>query len=60
MERYQSADRNDAADRHLIDSRSTPWGVTVSSVEMREVVIPGALQDAMSREAQAAREKRVR
>src|SRR5262245_49427036 len=46
--------------QHLIDSRSNPWGVTVSSVEMRDVVIPGALQDAMSREAQAAREKQAR
>src|SRR5437867_5159913 len=44
----------------LIDQRSNPWGVTVSSVEMRDVVIPGALQDAMSREAQAAREKAAR
>jgi hypothetical protein len=44
----------------LIDQRSNPWGVTVSSVEMRDVVIPGALQDAMSREAQADREKRAR
>jgi regulator of protease activity HflC (stomatin/prohibitin superfamily) len=42
----------------LIDQRSNPWGVTVSSVEMRDVVIPVALQDAMSREAQAARESR--
>jgi regulator of protease activity HflC (stomatin/prohibitin superfamily) len=46
--------------QHLIDARSNPWGVTVSSVEMRDVVIPGALQDAMSREAQAAREKQAR
>jgi len=44
----------------LIDQRSNPWGVTVSSVEMRDVIIPGALQDAMSREAQAAREKQAR
>jgi regulator of protease activity HflC (stomatin/prohibitin superfamily) len=44
----------------LIDSRSNPWGVTVSSVEMRDVVIPVALQDAMSREAQASREKQAR
>ena len=44
----------------LIDQRSNPWGVTVSSVEMRDVVIPVALQDAMSREAQAAREKQAR
>jgi regulator of protease activity HflC (stomatin/prohibitin superfamily) len=44
----------------LIDARSNPWGVTVQSVEMRDVVIPDALQDAMSREAQAAREKQAR
>ena len=44
----------------LIDSRSNPWGVTVQSVEMRDVVIPESLQDAMSREAQASREKSAR
>ncbi len=44
----------------LIDERATPWGVTVQSVEMRDVVIPTSLQDAMSREAQAAREKSAR
>jgi regulator of protease activity HflC (stomatin/prohibitin superfamily) len=44
----------------LIDARSNPWGITVQSVEMRDVVIPSALQDAMSREAQAAREKQAR
>ncbi len=44
----------------LIDERSTPWGVTVQSVEMRDVVIPAVLQDAMSREAQASREKQAR
>jgi regulator of protease activity HflC (stomatin/prohibitin superfamily) len=46
--------------QQLIDQRSNPWGVTVSSVEMRDVVIPVALQDAMSREAQASREKAAR
>ena len=46
--------------QRLIDQRSNPWGVTVSSVEMRDIVSPGALQDAMSREAQAAREKQAR
>ena len=46
--------------QQLIDRRSNPWGVTVSSVEMRDIVIPGPLQDAMSREAQAAREKQAR
>jgi len=44
----------------VIDARSNPWGVTVQSVEMRDIVIPDALQDAMSREAQASREKRAR
>lgn len=44
----------------LIDSRSTAWGVTVQSVEMRDIVIPASLQDAMSREAQASREKQAR
>ncbi|HVH26305.1 MAG TPA: slipin family protein [Vicinamibacterales bacterium] len=46
--------------QQLIDVRSNPWGITVQSVEMRDVVIPSALQDAMSREAQAAREKQAR
>jgi regulator of protease activity HflC (stomatin/prohibitin superfamily) len=46
--------------QRLIDDRTTPWGVTVQSVEMRDVVIPDALQDAMSREAQASREKQAR
>jgi len=53
-------ERIEADLQHLIDQRSNPWGVTVSSVEMRDIVIPGALQDAMSREAQAAREKQAR
>ena len=44
----------------LIDHRSNPWGVTVQSVEMRDIVIPTSLQDAMSREAQASREKSAR
>jgi regulator of protease activity HflC (stomatin/prohibitin superfamily) len=44
----------------LIDARTTPWGITVTSVEMRDIVIPSQLQEAMSREAQAEREKRAR
>jgi regulator of protease activity HflC (stomatin/prohibitin superfamily) len=44
----------------MIDERSTPWGVTVQTVEMRDVVIPTQLQEAMSREAQATREKAAR
>ena len=46
--------------QRVIDERSTPWGVTVQSVEMRDIVIPSQLQEAMSREAQASREKRAR
>jgi regulator of protease activity HflC (stomatin/prohibitin superfamily) len=46
--------------QQLIDRRSNPWGLTVSSVEMRDIVIPASLQDAMSREAQAMREKQAR
>ena len=53
-------ERIEAELQTLIDERSNPWGVTVQSVEMRDVVIPVALQDAMSREAQAAREKQAR
>ena len=53
-------ERIEADLQKLIDERSNPWGITVQSVEMRDVVIPSALQDAMSREAQAAREKAAR
>jgi len=53
-------DRIETELQKLIDERSNPWGVTVSSVEMRDVVIPAGLQDAMSREAQASREKQAR
>src|SRR6202165_487119 len=53
-------ERIEAELQQLIDQRSSPWGVTVQSVEMRDVVIPGSLQDAMSREAQASREKSAR
>jgi regulator of protease activity HflC (stomatin/prohibitin superfamily) len=46
--------------QELIDQRCMPWGIAVQAVEMRDVIIPANLQDAMSREAQAAREKRAR
>jgi regulator of protease activity HflC (stomatin/prohibitin superfamily) len=46
--------------QELIDKRTEPWGITVQSVEIRDVVIPAELQDAMSREAQAERERRAR
>ena len=46
--------------QELIDEKTEHWGVKVTSVEIRDVVIPSALQDAMSREAQAEREGRAR
>ena len=50
----------DAELQRIIDQRTTPWGVTVQSVEIRDVVIPTALEDAMSRQAQAERERQAR
>jgi len=44
----------------IIDQRTTPWGVTVQSVEIRDIVIPQELEDAMSRQAQAERERQAR
>jgi regulator of protease activity HflC (stomatin/prohibitin superfamily) len=52
-----------AADKNLsedIGSKTFDWGITVRSVEIRDVAIPVALQDAMSRQAQAEREKQAR
>ncbi len=50
----------DAELQKIIDHRTTPWGVTVQSVEIRDVVIPEALEDTMSRQAQAERERQAR
>jgi regulator of protease activity HflC (stomatin/prohibitin superfamily) len=44
----------------IIDQRTEPWGVNVISVEVKDVLIPGALQDAMSMQAQAERERQAR
>src|ERR1700694_422683 len=46
--------------QRILDEKTTPWGITVQSVEIRDVQIPQALQDAMSREAQAERERQAR
>jgi regulator of protease activity HflC (stomatin/prohibitin superfamily) len=43
-----------------IGQKTAPWGILVSSVEIRDVAIPAALQNAMSRQAQAEREKQAR
>ena len=50
----------DADLQKIIDERTTPWGVTVQSVEIRDIVIPQDLEDAMSRQAQAERERQAR
>ncbi len=50
----------DAELQEIIDRRTTPWGITVESVEIRDIVIPEALEDAMSRQAQAERERQAR
>jgi regulator of protease activity HflC (stomatin/prohibitin superfamily) len=44
----------------IIDERTTPWGISVQSVEIRDVIIPQDLEDAMSRQAQAERERQAR
>jgi regulator of protease activity HflC (stomatin/prohibitin superfamily) len=44
----------DADRQHIIDERTAPWGVSVQSVEIRDIIIPQNLEDAMSRQAQAA------
>jgi regulator of protease activity HflC (stomatin/prohibitin superfamily) len=46
--------------QRILDEKTNPWGMTVQSVEIRDVQIPAQLQDAMSREAQAERERRAR
>jgi regulator of protease activity HflC (stomatin/prohibitin superfamily) len=46
--------------RNIIDMKTEHWGIKVSSVEVKDIGIPGALQDAMSRQAQAERERRAR
>ncbi len=50
----------DATLKAVIGAKTAEWGVTVNSVEIRDVAIPQNLQDAMSRQAQAEREKQAR
>ena len=56
------SDRKEADERlkNEIGEKTAAWGISVSSVEIRDVAIPEALQDAMSRQAQAEREKQAR
>lgn len=46
--------------RTILDEKTNPWGITVHSVEIRDVKIPQELEDAMSRQAQAERERQAR
>jgi regulator of protease activity HflC (stomatin/prohibitin superfamily) len=50
----------DADLQKIIDERTTPWGISVQSVEIRDIIIPPDLEDAMSRQAQAERERQAR
>jgi regulator of protease activity HflC (stomatin/prohibitin superfamily) len=56
------SDRKEADEQLKVEigQKTAPWGVSVSSVEIRDVAIPEALQNAMSRQAQAEREKQAR
>jgi regulator of protease activity HflC (stomatin/prohibitin superfamily) len=46
--------------QRILDEKTNPWGITVQSVEVRDVQIPATLEDAMSRQAQAERERQAR
>jgi len=46
--------------QRILDEKTNPWGITVQSVEVRDVRIPQPLEDAMSRQAQAERERQAR
>jgi regulator of protease activity HflC (stomatin/prohibitin superfamily) len=56
----EGRDKISADLQRIIDARTEPWGVNVISVEVRDVLIPTGLQDAMSMQAQAERERQAR
>ncbi len=56
----EGRDKMSADLQRVIDARTEPWGVNVISVEVKDVLIPAALQDAMSMQAQAERERQAR
>ena len=56
----EGRDKLSAELQRIIDARTEPWGVNVISVEVKDVLIPPALQDAMSMQAQAERERQAR
>jgi regulator of protease activity HflC (stomatin/prohibitin superfamily) len=59
-EMLEGRDKLSAELQRIIDARAEPWGINVISVEVKDVQIPGALQDAMSMQAQAERERQAR
>ena len=56
----EGRDKISAMLQKVIDERTEPWGIRVNSVEVKDVLIPSALQDAMSMQAQAERERQAR
>ena len=55
-------ERDKVADvlQHMLDENTSPWGITIQNVGIKDIVIPQILADAMSKEAQAERERRAR
>lgn len=53
-------DRLGAEIQQVLDAKTNAWGITVQSVEIKDIIIPKALEDAMSRQAQAERERQSR
>ncbi len=59
-EMLEGREKLDAILQKIIDTRTEQWGINISSVEIRDVIIPQELQDAMSMQAQAERERQAR
>jgi len=59
-EMLEGRDKISAVLQKIIDERTEPWGINVISVEVKDVLIPSALEDAMSMQAQAERERQAR
>src|SRR6202789_2392737 len=59
-EMLEGRDKISGVLQKIIDERTEPWGITVNSVEVKDVLIPAALENAMSMQAQAERERQAR
>jgi SPFH domain/Band 7 family protein len=46
--------------KEIVDAKTNPWGISILSVEFKEILIPKELEDALSRQAQASRERNAR